>query len=316
MKFIIHGMMATPSSVQTQGLTLKQFVTTENGYVFELGVHILIMICFTIPVFRVISPRIKKEYIFFLSIGILSTFMATKYFPWKLLGEGFAMIQFPWRLMTVSNFCFSIICSINMGVIIKRFNFKDACFLGIIAIAFAASLHSFIPQTKEDVVDVEKYDGIGFVSGKQEDTLAGQGKSEYLPKKAYDNLFYVASRESGIMILDGRGYVKTFNKNGNKLNCELEIYEDKTVFEFPYIYYPGYKVTLDGSPINSFESENGFLAIVLNKMPKSDIEVEYTGTKLMKMTKIFSIISCILFGVYIFSLKESKSPLLDNGKIE
>lgn len=43
-------------------------------------------------------------------------------------------------------------------------------------------------------------------------------------------------------------------------------------------------------------------------MPKSDIEVEYTGTKLMRVTKIFSIISTILFGVYIFSLRESKKP--------
>lgn len=242
---MILGMMATPSSVQSQGLTLKQFIITENGYVFEVGVHILIMLCFTIPVFRVVSPRLKKEYIFFLSIGILSGFMTTKYFPWKFLGECLAMIQFPWRLMTVSNFCFAIVCSINMGIVIKRFNLKDACLLGIIAIAFAGSLHSFIPISKEDVVEVEKYEGIGFVSGKQGDTLAGQGKSEYLPKKAYDNLFYVASRENEVMILDGRGYVKKFSKNGNKLNCELEIYEDKTVFEFPYIYYPGYKVTLD-----------------------------------------------------------------------
>ena len=92
------GKMATAESVQNNGLLLRQLVITYNdgSYVFEFGPHILIMLCFTIAVFRRIVPDMKKEYIFFFMIGILSTFMATKYFPWKFLPESFYIIQFPY----------------------------------------------------------------------------------------------------------------------------------------------------------------------------------------------------------------------------
>lgn len=57
------GKMATSESVAGQGLTLKQLIVTSNNErcVFEIGIHILIMICFTIAAFRRIIPNIKKN---------------------------------------------------------------------------------------------------------------------------------------------------------------------------------------------------------------------------------------------------------------
>ncbi len=231
------GKMATSESVAGQGLTLKQLIVTSNNErcVFEIGIHILIMICFTIAAFRRIIPKMKKEYIFFLILGIISTFMATKYFPWKFLGERVALIQFPWRMMTISNFCFTIICGINMGIVIKKFNFKDAVILCVISILYAFVLKSFIPVSPNEITKVEDYESIGFVSGRVEDTLPGMGKSEYLPKNAYNNSFYIATRDKGVIILEGDGKIEDVQKNGNKLTFKLEVLEDETVIELPYI---------------------------------------------------------------------------------
>jgi len=304
------GMMATPETVANNGISLKQLVITVNdgSYVFEFGPHMLIMICFTIAAFRVIDSRCKKEYIFFLIVGILSTFMATKLFPWKYLGSGISMIQFPWRMMTISNFAFSIICSINLAIVIKKFNFRDAVILGIIAVIYACALNGFVPRA-EEVSKVEDLN-IGFVSGRKGEAIVGMGKGEYLSHKAYDNLFYIATRESdSIIVLEGNGNIEDVKKEGNKLTCKLEALEDKTVFEFPFTYYPGYKVTLDSSEIEAYEGENGFLTIVLDETPKSDIVVKYTGTSMMKNSKLFSIVSVILCVVYILIYREGEKNI-------
>ena len=95
-------------------------------------------------------------------------------------------------------------------------------------------------------------------------------------------------------------------KDGNILTANLNVLEDETVLELPYVYYQGYKVTIDGSKLKAFEDKNGFLAIALNKTQDLDLKVEYTGTFGMKFSKILSCISAIVFLGYIFSLKFQK----------
>ncbi len=83
--------------------------------------------------------------------------------------------------------------------------------------------------------------------------------------------------------------------------------EDGTILEFPYIYYPGYKVTIDGKEIKNFESENGFLAISLTETSKSEIVIEYVGTKVMFIAKIISIIGLIILIIYVvYEKRETK----------
>lgn len=295
------GKMATLESILNNGISLKQLAITYNdgSYVFEFGPHILIMLCFTIAAFRRIAPEMKKDYIFLLIIGILSTFMATKYFPWKLLGKEISFIQFPWRMLEISNFCFSIICAINLGIVIKNFKYVDAIVLSMIAIIYIIALKGFIPLFEvEEIKNPSELD-YDFVSGRNTDCLVGMGKNEYLPKNAYDNYFYLASREKDLIVLEGNANIEKVEKNGNRLSAEIEVTDKIALIELPYVYYPGYKVTIDGSNISTFESKNGFLAIGLTKMSKSDLKVDYTGTSGMKYSKIFSIISLIMFLIYI-----------------
>ena len=121
------------------------------------------------------------------------------------------------------------------------------------------------------------------------------GKNEYLPTQAYNNYFYLANREKEILVLDGSAEIKDFKKDGNKMNAKVKVLEDKTVLELPYVYYQGYKVTIDGSNVKPFESKNGFLSIGLNKVDSLDLQVEYTGTSGMTFSKVLSVFSLILF---------------------
>ena len=125
--------------------------------------------------------------------------------------------------------------------------------------------------------------------------LHGTAKAEYLPKKAYENRFYIATRDKNIYTLQGKAVIEKEKKEGNKLEAKLTILED------PYIYYPGYEIRLDGT-INrdTFETENGFLGLKLDKDIEVELEVRYSGTKIMNMSNLISFISLIVFGVYIW----------------
>lgn len=292
------GKMATAESVQNNGIKLRQLVATYNdgSYVFEFGPHILIMLCFTIAAFRRIVPEMKKEYIFFLLVGILATFMATKYFPWKWLGDKISFIQFPWRMMEISSFCLSFVCAVNLGIVIKNFKWIDVIVLGTIAVVYTFALKGLIPMTEEKLQDPKEID-YGFVTGRNTDCLTGMGKNEYLPKNAYDHYFYLATRENTAIILEGEANIENWKKDGNQASAKIEIPE-KALIELPYVYYPGYQVTIDGAVAKTYESENGFLMIGLGPIEKADLRVEYVGTDSAKFAKVVSVVSFLLFVAY------------------
>ena len=96
--------------------------------------------------------------------------MATKYFPWKFLGEKISFIQFAWRMLEISCFCFSIICAINLGIVIKNFNFIDSVIVVFVAVMYAFALKNFVPVTQEKLENPEKIE-YEFVTGVNTDCL-------------------------------------------------------------------------------------------------------------------------------------------------
>ncbi len=77
--------------------------------------------------------------------------------------------------------------------------------------------------------------------------------------------------------------------------------QDETVkLELPYIYYPGYTVRFDGIILETFETENGFLGCQIDKNETGDIEVKYTGTRIMNYTKVISSITLIVCIIYVW----------------
>ena len=305
--------MTTQKRLLSYALETKELFVTEKDktYVFEIGPHIWIMLCFAIPVLKVLDKQYKKEYILFFFLSLFCMFASTKYFPWKYLDDSFYIIQFPWRLLAFANMFLAVVCSINMGIIIKKYGFKDFIILSVITIIYIASLKDFVPTT-EIVKNVKDFN-VGVISGREEENVVGIAKGEYLPSLADDSRFYIAARENTVLVIDGNGEVTNVKKNGAHLTCEITTLENNTVYEFPYIYYPGYTITIDGHKIGYFESENGLVAIGLNKSVKYDVEIEFTETTLTKMSNVFSIISLI---AYIVCLYVSFKPEKEDGNIE
>ena len=142
------GMMSTSEQTASHGLGIKQlFVTMNDGsYVFELGPHILVMLALSIMALRLLRPEFKKQYGLFLICGLITLWMSTKYFPWKFLPEEFSIIQFPWRMLMMSAFFISTVCSINMYAIIKKFAGEEiSCLEELISVLSKLSRGARVP---------------------------------------------------------------------------------------------------------------------------------------------------------------------------
>lgn len=302
------GMMATIESVRKSGLNLKQlFITSQDAkYVFEIGLPCIISLIGTILVFRKIKE--KRDYILFLSLGLLCVFMSTKYFPWTIVGEEFSMIQFPWRMMTFVNFFFAIICGINIYLILKKIKLVDIAAVCSVILIYLIMLYKFLPINTE-LTNIEEMQ-IGNVSTNIWQAMAGMGKGEYFPQKANSNRDYLSLREDKICILDGDGKIEFEDKNGQKLNSKIDVFEKNTVLELPYIYYPGYKVYVDNIEVDYFESDNGFISIFINEKGKHDVSISYAGTLGMQFSKYFSIISMLIFGIFIIVYKKMNKTFI------
>ena len=298
-----EGSMATTESLYESGLDIKTLLYTDTKgdttHVFEVGIPILLMFCLSIfAIKKGIDKTYRKEYILFLILGIISTVVTIKEFPWGIFENIFQIIQFKWRMLLFSNFFLAIICAINMNMVVKNFNDKDIIVISTICILYLGLFMLLLHKNKE-IQDIDQYT-IGEVTENKRDTIVGMGKGEYLPVKSNDNREYIRTREDTVYVIKGRGEIKEVNKKGQNLTCKISTLENGTIVEFPYIYYPGYNITVNDEKVENFESENGFLAISLPEISNAQVVVEYVGTNVMFVSKIIfvmTLISIIVFKI-------------------
>ena len=291
--------MATKGSVLEQRLSIKSiFVTVEgSGFVFELGPYIIIMLAFSYMTIRIMKPEFRKDYLFFLIAGLVTLLMSTKLFPWQFMPKFMYIIQFPWRCMEFASFFLCVVCAINMGAVIKKYKFKDAIIIIVIATVYVMALHGFVRYTES--IDPIENRALGQVSGMNNECIAGMGRAEYLPTKAYENRFYIATREDKIYVLEGKAIIEKEEKIGLTLKAKVETFGEDAVLELPYIYYPGYEVRADGEVLKTHETENGFLGCKLSFGDDLTLEVAYIETDNSKVAAIISILGTLLLIIYM-----------------
>ena len=89
-------------------------------------------------------------------------------------------------------------------------------------------------------------------------------------------------------------------------SAKVETFEENTIIELPYIYYPGYEVRADGIVIEAIETENGFLGCNIPAHENLTVEVSYTGTSNMKVSVLISVLGVLLLVIYIWRMEREK----------
>lgn len=288
-------------------LDLLDFIYTQKGkMVFEIGFVTIIGLVLNVFAYKKIDKRYKKFYLFSLTMGISSIIMSLKIFPFEKLPAIFKMLQFSFRMLEFSSFFFAIIVGINFGIVIKDFKMKDVVVLtGIIALLLVPMIIRNIPY-KEKIREESSLWTAVRVTEKTGRVHAGCASFEYLPSKAFEHLDYIKKRENNVSILEGTAEITKQEKYGINMSFEITNVEANTRLELPYIYYSGYEVILktreEEKKISTYESENGFVQITLDDgVEEGKIIIDYSGTMIMKISMVISIIgfsTMILYGFW------------------
>ncbi len=294
-----HKLGAEYIAMVKDGMTSRELVVNSEinlkQIIMTIGFTILIPLLLTPICYKKINKEKRYLYITILIIGIVTSLISTKIFPWNNIPDIFLIIQFPWRMLLYSTFFLSIISGINISIcVIKEKNIR------IILVIFITIIYSGIYMSKIINFDFNFDISYLYKTEKIENIYAFSQQCtnyDYLPVKARTP--YIQNRENKVIILNGNAKIKNEKKEKTNMQFYIETFTQDSIIELPYIYYLGYNIKLNNKYINYEESENGFISIKIPKNTNGKIEVKYTGTKLSKISLIISIIGIISFIVYI-----------------
>lgn len=280
----------------------------KKSAIYIIGVPIFTLMCLTIFVYKKIDKKYKDFYIISWIFAIVSLFMCTKYFPWFLLPDILCTLQYPWRMLTFFAFFISFVLGINLYILIKMLFNKDITRIIVVTILIILMIIYTIPillefTSNDKTVDIEYENKI--LNNPKINYMSIN--REYMPKKALLlQRTYLKERNDETYILEGQASITSENKEGFTDKVELENIEKNTILEFPYLYYPGYKITLNnGEKLQSIETEHGFVGcIITENIEKANITVEYKGTTITYISYVVSFIAFVIFIIYC--LQENK----------
>ena len=294
------------SLIQNKVKPIQLIYTAPYNFCFEIGLVSIIGLVLTILAHKKIEKSAKKFYWFALISGIVCVIMSLNFFPFEKMPAILKMLQFTFRLLEFSSFFFAALAGINYSLVIKNFKLRDIliiCFVTILLLMPAYNnCVGFGKQWSEDKLwpAVEVNENTGRVH-------AGCATFEYLPSKAYENLDYIKTRENRVYVLSGSATIENEEKIGTKMTFNVSNIEENTTLELPYIYYLGYNIQIEQNgqilTLETFESSNGFVAVNLPNTEGGKITVKYTGTTIMQISYIVSIVTFVSILVCLIVIK-------------
>jgi hypothetical protein len=288
------GSMANPAGVYGNGLNPLQYFI---GWHSDIGYHFINYVALGLIIYLFIklkkAKKLKEKFQtdFLFSAGVICTilgiWMSSLAFPWVIMPNFLLMIQFPWRLGTLTSFGISILSFYALDTLKakQKLLIKLSVISCILIAAFCIFTQefSYITTANYDLSDI----GMGW-------------QKEYLPVNTNDNLDYFNNRSDEVLVKSGNATINVLENNTPYLKFSVET-DNNTTLELPRLYYIGYEIKAiyeDSEEILEYqENDNGFIEININK--NAIIEVDYKGTKYQKVGNTISIFTTLLFGIYI-----------------
>ena len=333
-KYEVSRKMYTDVSVMNSALNplkliFKDVPGCDNSMYFCIGIPLLIGLILTPFVYK--QAKQIKNYRFFLIAGFVSAIMSTFIVPWFAMPDPLQMIQFPWRMLEMIIFFFSVVCGINfvlfMNMVIdKVYDFRAKksktvtqpsnktsaifkyCSSALITILSCIYALSFLKGTDYKVIDNSYYEEPEVIDYSWQ-VSRYSSYLEYWPQKAINNWDYSVNRDDKVAILSGSADIQNESKVNGILDFDISNVSDNTSLELPYLFYKGYQVTYtpsDGSEAKKLdvtESENGFVQVNIDSSMNGHIQVAYHATTLYKICFVISMVTMIAYIIYLIIRK-------------
>lgn len=296
--------------VASNTISFSQFFKDKvegDGTTFLIGIPTLIVLLLTIFAYKKINNSYKEIYLTNLIFALISFFMTSKFFPWKIMPGILCKLQYPWRMVGFLNFFTSFICGVNMYIVFKNIIKKDSIRIIAIAVFIILSIiYSIKIMSKFYATDTNMDNRYETAILENKKISHKSINRDYMPVKALElQNSYVIQRKDATYILEGSANIVNENKVNLTDNIEIKNITKGTTLEFPYYYYVGYKITIETSDgnvkdVKPIESENGYLSCIIDEnIDSATIKVQYVGTTITYISYITSLISLIIFIIYI-----------------
>ncbi len=293
-KFVLNTQTVHSNLAQTTYPISYLFLDISLGIPFNItnvsGVGIIALA--VIPIYSINYKKYKKNNCIISTLfllAILFTIPVSHFFPWEYIQRIFphiSTIQFAWRFYIIAIFLFSLIIGYVFSKIKYRYLYKILLlFYSIIAFYHISIIYAYFIYS-------------GMTGGNTQFNSYTVGGGEYLPSITNKQLL-------------GE---EIFNTNNENILLELKNQDDiiqicyknnhssqSTWVETPILYYNGYKAMSSDTLLSISKSKNGFIKVKLpNNIEKGIIQISYEGTTVQRITNWISLITFLIFSVYIF----------------
>lgn len=227
--------------------------------------------------------------IFLFIIGWLATFMTHNKatFIYKLITP-LAIVQFPWRFLTIVIFSFSFLAG-AITLFVKNKYFLS--FLMLFVIIF--NWNYFLPEHGKmgKLTDEEKFSNVAW------DMQQTAGIYDYLPIWAI-----TAPKEPQKIvaeILIGEGEITNTYQQTNYAKFTLN--GDKSTVRINIFKFPGWKVYIDGNEINYSVPKEEMWGRMWIEVPEGKhlIEAKFVNTPIRTISNLISLVSWLGLGTYL-----------------
>ena len=304
---------------------IELFLTTKDSrMIYEIGLlNVVVLILTPLALKRLKEKKYKNDkkdfytlYIFSIVMILLLSFMTLNIFPFEKMPSLLKMIQFSFRLLEFTGFFTAFIVAVNLECLFKELKYKHIILITIVLMILSLLFRTHLIYN--DDINIDRLVSGVPVTAQTGRVHAGCASFEYLPSKAFENRNYIETRSDKVIVIDGTNHkvqIKDELKTGTNMSFYIENIEKETEIELPYIYYPGYKVTLENNNTNeeleTYETDKGFVGVTVPKIENANVTVKYTGTSIMKISKILSIIGVLILTLNTFYNKRK----IENGNV-
>lgn len=275
-----EGVMA--QNIMWQGLFPYNYVLFVNygTYKTKYFLDIVSLIMLVVTALNYKKLNLHKFYKFIFIFGIASFILSLKLFPWDLLPNSFRVLQFPYRFSTFVALSTSLLAPLCLKMIKKEKVKKIIAYVSIIILLiFTYPNLTFATKEIMDLDNLWLEGGMGY-------------EKEYLPFKTANNMNYYQSRNSDILVIDGKAQVEIIKNEVPYL--EFKISTNGSNIELPRLYYLGYTLKdQNDNKISLTEDQYGFLSAYIEK--DGTYYLDYTGTNIDNISKYVSLMSLLIF---------------------
>lgn len=273
---------------------LTQSLANNVGAYDTLGIVYLVMIGFLIWGYRYLD-RMNRD---FMIVGSLFLFISTTLFPWDIFQSTLTIIQFPWRFLVLA----MILLTFSFGYLIMHFpkpinQLKvSGIIIGLVLVIHLAALGTVrhINGVTEGLTQEH------YLTALKENT-SFNGESDYIPEAGKADYGRFKLQQAKI-----NGQWQSISTVARPTEISFSLYSNKAGKAIlPVYHYVGETVTRDGKTVEATASSNGATEVDVKK-GWNRYTIRYHYTPLMKVSYLLSVISLIIFIIFLLERQKKQ----------